>query len=300
MNNNILLESGTGEVEVIEFIVNGNHYAINVVKVKEVIQMPKNGLTKLPDPKPEIAGLILCRDEIITLIDLKYIITKKITENVGTKIIICEFNKIKVSFNIDDVVGVHRIKWSDIRKPDDLSENSLAVGNILLDGKVLIMLDFEKIVTDICPSSGISADRLIEVEYKDRSDVKLVLADDSALIRRLLKDTLTKAGFKNLRIFDDGKQALDFLTGLAEEKGESFNKYAQILITDIEMPQMDGLTLTRMIKEDVVLKKLPVVIFSSLITGELKHKGESVGADAQLSKPEISELVDTIDRLLSI
>ncbi|AWK49796.1 chemotaxis protein CheV [Clostridium beijerinckii] len=300
MNNNILLESGTGEVEVIEFIVDGNHYAINVVKVKEVIQMPKNGLTKLPDPKPEIAGLILCRDEIITLVDLKYIITKKITRNVEDKIIICEFNKIKVSFNIDDVVGVHRIKWSEIRKPDDLSENSLAVGNILLDGKVLIMLDFEKIVTDICPSSGISEDRLVKVEYKDRSAIKLVLADDSALIRRLLKDTLTKAGFKDLRIFDDGKQALDFFKGLAEEKGEDFNKYAQILITDIEMPQMDGLTLTRKIKEDLVLNKLPVVIFSSLITEELRHKGESVKADAQLSKPEINELVDTIDKLLNI
>ena len=300
MSNNILLESGTGEVEVIEFIVNGNHYAINVVKVKEVIQMPQSGLTKLPDPKPEIAGLILCRDEIITLVDLKYIITKQITKNVGSKIIICEFNKIKVSFSIDDVVGVHRIKWSEIRKPDDLSENSLSVGNILLDGKVLIMLDFEKIVTDICPSSGISEDRLVEVEYKDRSDVKLVLADDSALIRRLLKDTLTKAGFKNLKIFDDGQQALNFFQGLVKEKGENFNKYAQILITDIEMPQMDGLTLTRKIKEDVVLRKLPVVIFSSLITEELRHKGESVKADAQLSKPEISELVDTIDKLLNI
>jgi two-component system chemotaxis response regulator CheV len=300
MSNNILLESGTGELEVIEFIVNGNHYAINVVKVKEVIQMPQSGLTKLPDPKPEIAGLILCRDEIITLVDLKYIVTKQITKNLGSKIIICQFNKIKVSFSIDDVVGVHRIKWSEIRKPDDLSENSLAVGNILLNGKVLIMLDFEKIVTDISPSSGISEDRLIEVGYKDRSDVKLILADDSALIRRLLKDTLTKAGFKNLRIFDDGKQALDFLGKLVEEKGENFNKYAQILITDIEMPQMDGLTLTRKIKEDVVLRKLPVVIFSSLITEELRHKGESVKADAQLSKPEISELVDTIDKLLNI
>ena len=300
MNNNILLESGTGELEVIEFIVNGNHYVINVVKVKEVIEMPKNGLTKLPDPKPEIAGLILCRDEIITLIDLKYVLTKHITNTLGSRVIICEFNKIKVSFNIDDVVGVHRIKWSEIRKPDDLSENSLSVGNILLNGKVLIMLDFEKIVTDIAPSVGISEDRLIEIDYKDRSNVKLVLADDSGLIRRLLKDTLTKAGFKNLRIFDDGKQALDFFVNLAEEKGENFNEYAQILITDIEMPQMDGLTLTRKIKEDVILKKLPVVIFSSLITSELKHKGESVGADAQLSKPEISELVDTIDKLLMI
>ena len=300
MNNNILLESGTGELEVIEFIANGNHYVINVVKVKEVIEMPKNGLTKLPDPRPEIAGLILCRDEIITLVDLKYVLSKQVTKNVGSRVIICEFNKIKVSFNIDDVVGVHRIKWSEIRKPDDLSENSLAVGNILLNGKVLIMLDFEKIVTDIAPGVGISEDRLIEVNYKDRSDTKLVLADDSGLIRRLLKDTLTKAGFKSLRIFDDGKQALDYFIKLAEEKGENFNKYAQMLITDIEMPQMDGLTLTRKIKEDVILKKLPVVIFSSLITAELKHKGESVGANAQLSKPEINELVDTIDKLLNL
>jgi len=298
MSNNILLESGTGELEVIEFIANGNHYVINVVKVKEVIAMPKNGLTTLPDPKPEIAGLILCRDEILTLIDLKYILLKKMTQNLGDKVIVCEFNKIKVSFNIDDIVGVHRIKWSEIRKPDDLSENSLAVGNILLNGKVLIMLDFEKIVTDICPSVGISEDKLIEVDYKDRSDIKLVLADDSALIRRLLKETLTKAGFKNLRIFDDGQQALDYLQGLAEKYGENFRKYAEILITDIEMPQLDGLTLTRKIKEDEILKKLPVIIFSSLITKELKHKGESVKVDAQLSKPEVNELVDTIDRLL--
>lgn len=299
MNNNILLESGTGELEIIEFIANGNHYAINVVKVKEVIEMPKSGLTKLPDPKPEIAGLILCRDEILTLIDLKYILTKRSAGNLGSKVIVCEFNKIKVSFNIDDIVAVHRIKWSEMRKPDDLSENSLAVGNILLNGKVIIMLDFEKIVTDISPSVGISEDRLVKVDYKDRSDIKLVLADDSALIRRLLKDTLIKAGFSNLRIFDDGKQALDFLTELAEEKGENFIKEAQLLITDIEMPQMDGLTLTRKIKEHEILKKLPVVIFSSLITDELKHKGESVKANAQLSKPEVSELVNTIDKLLN-
>lgn len=299
MNNNILLESGTGELEIIEFIVNGNHYAINVVKVKEVIEMPGN-LTKLPDPKPEIAGLILCRNEILTLIDLKYILTKQITKKLGNKVIVCEFNKIKVSFNIDDIVGVHRIKWSEIRKPDDLSENSLAVGNILLGEKVILMLDFEKIVTDIAPSVGISEDRIVKVDYKDRSGVKLILADDSALIRKLLKDTLTKAGFRNLKIFDDGKQALDFLKGVAEEKGDNFTSEAQLLITDIEMPQMDGLTLTRKVKEDEKLRKLPVIIFSSLITAELKHKGESVKADAQLSKPEVGELVDTIDKLLDM
>lgn len=300
MNNNILLESGTGELEVIEFIANGNHYVINVVKVKEVIAMPYDGLTRLPDPKPEIAGLILCRDEILTLVDLKYILSKRPTKDLGSKVIVCEFNQIKVSFNIDDIVGVHRIKWSEIRKPDDLSENSLAVGNILLNGKVLIMLDFEKIVTDICPSVGISGDGLFEVNYKDRSNIKVILADDSALIRKLLKETLTKAGFNNLRIFDDGQQALDFLEGLSEKHGDQFRRYAELLITDIEMPQLDGLTLTRKIKEHQILKELPVIIFSSLITQELRHKGESVKADAQLSKPEVSQLVDTIDKLLNI
>lgn len=300
MNNNILLESGTGELEVIEFIANGNHYAINVVKVKEVIEMPKNGLTKLPDPKPEIAGLILCRNEILTLIDLKYILAKKAAGNLGSKVIVCEFNQIKVAFNIDDILGVHRIKWEEIRRPDDLSENSLSVGNILLNGKVLIMLDFEKIVTDISPSVGINEDRLVKIDYKDRSAITLIMADDSALIRKLLKETLTKAGFRNLKIFDDGKQVLNFLKQLVDSKGEGFIKDAQLLITDIEMPQMDGLTLTRKIKEDAILKKLPVVIFSSLITEELRHKGESVKVDAQLSKPEVNHLVDTIDKLLNI
>lgn len=297
-NNNILLESGTGELEIIDFIINGAHYAINVVKVKEIIQMPTNGLTKLPNPKNEIAGLILCRDEILTLIDLKYIITRETTQKLGSKVIVCEFNNLKVAFNIDDVVGVNRIKWSEIRKPDDLSEGSLAVGNIILDDKVMIMLDFEKIVTDIAPGSGISEDRLVNVEYKDRSNIKLALADDSPLIRKLLKDTLTKAGFRNLRTFDDGKQALDFITGLVKKKGKDFIEDVQLLITDIEMPQMDGLTLTRKIKEDEILKNLPVVIFSSLITDELKHKGEEVKADSQLSKPEIEKLIDTIDDLL--
>lgn len=294
----ILLESGTGELEIIEFVVNGNKYAINVVKVKEVIPMPDQ-LTKLPDVKKEIAGLILCRDEILSLIDLKYVLTKQRTQNIGSNVIVCEFNKIKVAFNIDDVLGVHRIKWEDIRKPDELVENSLSVGNILIDGEVILMLDFEKIVTDICPSSGISEDRLVSVEYKDRSNMKLVLADDSPLIRKLLQDTLTKAGFKNLKVFDDGKQAYDYLAKISDEKGEDFINDVQMLITDIEMPQMDGLTLTRKVKEHKTLNKLPVIIFSSLITDELRHKGEAVKADAQLSKPEIEQLITVIDKLLN-
>ena len=298
--NNILLESGTGELEIIEFLIDGVHYAINVVKVKEVIAFDSKSLTSLPDPRAEIAGLMLVRDEIITLVDLKYIVTRKASANKGTKVIICEFNNLKVAFNIDDILGIHRVKWSEIKKPDEIIEDSLGVGNIVINDQVIVMLDFEKIVTDIAPNTGISSERLVEVEYKNREDIKLVLADDSPLIRTLLKDTLTKAGFTSLRIFDDGEQALNYLKGLCNGFGENFINQAQLLITDIEMPKMDGLTLTRRIKEDPILNVLPVVIFSSLITPELRHKGEAVGANAQLSKPEIENLIAEIDRLLKV
>ena len=300
MTSDILLESGTGEVEVIEFRANDVNYAINVIKVKEIIDMPANGVTKMPESKKEIAGLILCRDEILPVIDLKYILNRENTSELGSRLIVCEFNKVKVAFNIDDIIGVHRIKWNEIRKPNNIFDKTLAVGNIVLNGKIIVMLDFEKIVTDISPKSGISEDRLVSVEYKDRSDLRLVLADDSPLIRKLLRETLTKAGFTNMKIFDDGEQALDYLEGLKKDLGKSFVKEVQLLITDIEMPQMDGLTLTRKVKEDEVLKRLPVVIFSSLITEDLRHKGESVGADAQLSKPEIEELIGVIDQLLGV
>ena len=300
MTSDILLESGTGEVEVIEFRANDVNYAINVIKVKEIIDMPASGVTKMPESKKEIAGLILCRDEILPVIDLKYILNREKSSELGQRLIVCEFNKVKVAFNIDDIIGVHRIKWSDIRKPNNMFDESLAVGNIVLNGKIIVMLDFEKIVTDISPKSGISEDRLVSVEYKDRSELKLVLADDSPLIRKLLRETLTKAGFTNMKIFDDGEQALDYLEGLKKDLGKSFVKEVQLLITDIEMPQMDGLTLTRKVKEDEVLKRLPVIIFSLLITDDLRHKGESVGADAQLSKPEIEELIGVVDQLLGI
>ncbi|MCB2352751.1 chemotaxis protein [Clostridium estertheticum] len=291
--NNILLESGTGEVEILEFIINNKFYAINIIKVKEVINA--NNLTKLPESHPAIAGLTLYRDKIITLIDLRYVLEKKYKNEIESPIILCEFNKIEVAFSIDSIVGVHRIKWEQITKPDDISTNSLVIGNIVLSNKIILMLDFEKIVTDISPSTGISEDRIVDIDYKDRSNVKLVLADDSPLIRKLLNDTLIKAGFVNLKIFNDGKQALDYLLDLVSKKGIEFTKDVQVLITDIEMPQMDGHTLTRKIKEHVILRKLPVVLFSSLITSDLKHKGEAVGADAQLSKPEIAELVSCID-----
>lgn len=292
----ILLETGTGEMEILEFTVKDSHYAINVIKVKEILEV--ESFSKVPKSDPAVLGMALIRGEVIPLIDMSVVLEDEFKDRSQKfKILLCEFNHLKVGFVVDQVLGIHRIGWNAIKKPTYVNDvnSSLVIGNITFNERILMLLDFEKIVTDISPSTGINAERIGQIAPKDRSKVKLVLSDDSTLIRQLLRDVLTEAGFVNMRFFDDGKQALDHLSNLASQKGESFMDDVDILITDIEMPQMDGHTLTRKVKEDPILRKLPVIIFSSLITDDLKHKGDSVQADAQMSKPEVGKLVELID-----
>jgi two-component system chemotaxis response regulator CheV len=295
----ILLESGTGEVEILHFTVAGVHYAINVVKVKELLQI--ENISKIPNAHPAISGLSLIRGEMISVVDLLYVLEGEKNQKVKNGMtLVCEFNKIKVGFAIESVLGINRIGWNAIMKPDDLTSNSLIIGNINLNNEIIMLLDFEKIVMDINPSTGINMDRIKDIEVKDRSKIKIALADDSPMIRKVLLDTLTKAGFTKLKFFDDGMEALDYLSMLAEKKGDKFMQDIDLLITDIEMPKLDGHALTRRVKEHRILKALPVIIFSSLITDDLLHKGEAVGADAQMSKPEIENLVKLIDQILNI
>ncbi len=295
----ILLESGTGEVEILHFTVSGVHYAINVVKVKELLQI--ENISKIPNAHPAISGLSLIRGEMISVVDLLYVLEGQKNEKVKNGMtLVCEFNKIKVGFAIESVLGIQRIGWNEIMKPDDLTSNSLIIGNINLNGEIIMLLDFEKIVMDINPNTGINMDRIKDIVVKDRSKIKIALADDSPMIRKVLLDTLTRAGFTKLKFFDDGMETLDYLLMLVEKKGDKFKDDIDLLITDIEMPQLDGHSLTRRVKEHRILKNLPVIIFSSLITGDLLHKGEAVGADAQMSKPEIKNLVKLIDEILNI
>ncbi|WP_417203774.1 chemotaxis protein [Acetoanaerobium sticklandii] len=295
----ILLETGTGELEILEFTVKNTHYAINVIKIKEILEI--DYVTKVPKSNPALIGLTMVRGDVIPLIDMNYVLEKEFTPiNGKIKTLLCEFNQLKVAFCVDEVHGIHRIGWNLIKKPDMVIENSdsVIIGNITLGERIIMLLDFEKIVTDIAPSTGINESRIGNITKKDRMGIKLILSDDSPMIRQLLDDVLTKAGFGNMKFFNDGQQAWHYLDNLVEEKGERFIEDVQILITDIEMPQMDGHTLTRKIKEHKILRTLPVIIFSSLITDDLKHKGLSVKADAQMSKPEVENLVNVIDKLI--
>lgn len=293
----ILLESGTGEVEVLQFKVKGELYAINVVKVKEILHI--DNIAKVPNAHVAVPGVSLIRGEVITVIDMVQVLEDEKNSNIEKSMtLVCEFNQMKVAFAIDQVLGITRINWNQIQKPSEITSSSLVIGNINIEGKIVMLLDFEKIVMDISPQAGITVDRLIDLEEKDRSKYNIVLADDSPMIREVLDNTLRSAGFEKLRFFDDGQSAWNYLLGLRDRLEGNYKNEVDLLITDIEMPNLDGHTLTRRVKEDKVLKKLPVIIFSSLITKDLEHKGASVGADAQMSKPEIGKLIRVVDSIL--
>ncbi|MCM3787730.1 chemotaxis protein [Domibacillus indicus] len=292
----ILLESGTNELEIVEFEVQGNKYGINVMKVKEIIQpMP---ITFIPHAHSHIEGIIQLRGEVLPVIDMAKVLGLQPSQNGQMdKYIVTEFNQQKVVFHVQNVTRIHRISWNDIEKPSEMYQggNNQIIGVIKINETMILLIDFEKIVVDINPHSGIHVDQIRSLGKRERSEKQIIVAEDSPLLRKLLHDTLVEAGYDRVEFFENGQIALDYLESTLEQEN-TFEK-VQLIVTDIEMPKMDGHHLTRRIKDHPVLKKLPVIIFSSLITDELRHKGTGVGADAQVSKPEIARLVQYIDEL---
>ncbi|TYS15749.1 chemotaxis protein CheV [Rossellomorea vietnamensis] len=294
----ILLESGTNELEIVEFEVGRNKYGINVIKVKEIIQpLP---VTSIPHAHPFMEGIIQLRGEVLPVIDMKKVLgVENGVQNKQDKYIVAEFNQLRVVFHVENVTQIHRISWEQIEKPTNMYQGggSQVIGVIKKGEDMLLLLDFESIMAEINPESGIQVEQVRKLGKRTRSEKKIVAAEDSPLLRKLLSDTLSEAGYDNVEFFENGKDAYDFLESLAVSKG-NIEDAVNLVLTDIEMPQMDGHHLTKRIKEHPGLKKLPVIIFSSLITDDLKHKGARVGAEDQVSKPQINELVLKIDKYI--
>ena len=298
-NDGILLESGTNELEIIMFGIGNGIFGINVLKVREIIQPVE--ITKIPKSHPYIEGVIHLRGEVIPVIHLARVLDiPESTNPEKDKFIISELNQIKIAFRVHDVYRIHRISWEQIEKPNELSagKQPYAIGIIKLDEKIAVLLDLEKIVVEINPDLGLNKDSLKVLGPRERSQKKLVVAEDSAVLRQLLQDTLQEAGYENVQFFKNGKEAWEYLNNVANNEVMNPLEEIQLVITDIEMPQMDGHHLTNRIKQHPRLKGVPVVIFSSLITEELYHKGEKVGASAQVSKPKIVDLVKEIDKYI--
>ena len=296
MESKILLENGTNELEVLEFRIDDHCYGINVAKIKEIIVYQE--VTPVPNAHPSIEGIFMPRDTMITAIDLKNCLQRGKSEP-GGLFIVTNFNKLDIAFHVDQVLGIHRVSWADIIKPGttiSTTEEGVSTGIIKMNDKLIIILDFEKIVADINPETGLKVSDLDAISERPRNSIPILIAEDSVLLNKLIVDSLKKAGYDNLIHTENGQEAYDVICD-CKEKG-TLRDHVQCIITDIEMPLMDGHRLTKLVKSDDATKNIPVVIFSSLVNEEMKRKGEALGADAQLSKPEIGNLVKVIDDLM--
>lgn len=300
MSNNILLETGTGELEIVDFLIKGAHYSINVLKIKEIIKL--NEIVPSPGSPVTIAGKSSVRNQLVSVIDLRMVLHQEKTPDYEQTIgLLCEFNQTTVVFLVDQVLGIKRIKWDQLNSSDIINNTALVVGTILLDETIITLLDFESIVLSLAPKNTYYAPLSSSEELKEkRAKVNLVLADDSKTVRAMLKDALIGSGYNQLTFFNDGGSAYNYLSALKEDTDTPVTDKVSLLITDIEMPILDGYTLTRQVKEDPVLCDIPVIIFSSLITDDLYHKGKQVGAEAQISKPSLKKLVNIVDELVGI
>ncbi len=296
MDTNILLENGTNELEILEFKIGEYSYGINVAKVREII--PYQPVTPVPNAHPSIEGIFMPRETMITAVSLRNALQMGDSQP-GGLFIITNFNKLDVAFHVDIVIGIRRVSWTEIIKPDSTinsDANGVSTGVVKFDDRLVIILDFEKIVSDISPETGLKMSEVDPYLERERSSVPILIAEDSHLLNKLISDALSKSGYVNLTRTENGQEAWDYIQKAVEEN--NIDKRVQLVITDIEMPLMDGHRLTKLIKTTPELEHIPVIIFSSLVNAEMKVKGKSLGADAQLSKPEIGLLVAEIDRLL--
>ncbi len=292
METNILLESGTNELGLLEFFVGNEDYGINIAKVNEI--MTYREVTPMPSAPDGVEGVFMPRDKLITVVDLHKILGVDVPDGNSGLLIVCEFNQLDIAFHVTSVKGIQRISWSSIEKPPSVANNSkkgVATGIAKIDGRIIVILDFEKIISDLNSSSGLDTTGIDKLEKSEsvNYDAKIVIAEDSALLNKMIVNAMTSAGFHNILAFSNGQEAWNYISGYADNSNAADN--IALVVSDIEMPQMDGHRLTKLIKDNQNLKKIPVYLFSSLIDERMRKKGESVGADLQFSKPQIGDLI---------
>ncbi len=301
----ILLEAGTNELEVLVFAVANQRFGVNVAKVREILPIPQ--ISSTPDRSHAIEGLVRIRDLVVTMANLEsYLFSDRgsgmaLPVGEDDKLLLLEFNQDYLGFRVQSVERIYRISWKDVLPPPDLSCNGIPFTSvILLKDTIIPILDFESIGTDLgMPSFPPGHGSHETIAGKDRSSYPLVFADDSPLVRETIRDRLRAAGYTNLKIFSDGEAAWNYLSRIASDSSleDVFTKVAGV-ITDIEMPRMDGLSLTKKIRQESLFKDLPVVLFSSIASDANANKAKQVGADAQLSKPESDRLSEVMTQLL--
>lgn len=311
--SDILLESGTNEVEIIEFFLGGQSFGVNVSKVREILTYNPASVTSVPEAYHSVMGMFILRDSTITLIDLaSHLGVKHDATAADHKVVmVCSFNDMVNGFLVDGISQIHRCSWeSIIPLPHYIAVCRPSItSSVTINKKTILLVDLEHILADIYPQTKMvyheEEDKLrpvnMEERKHDREAKKIILAEDSPIVRAKVVKITMDVGYTNVTAFDNGREAYELVEQYAQQAKNAnrpITDFVDVVLTDIEMPQMDGLTVCRKIKQDLNLTGLPVIVFSSLINEQMIHKCRSVGADTWCNKLEIADLVHTLDNIL--
>lgn len=304
----ILLESGTNEMEILEFYLGDQSFGINVQKLQEIICYDPAKRTAMPESLPSMLGVYLVRGSSIPLVDLTSHLRRRPAAEPSAEarsiVLVCHFNGKATGFLVDGVNQIHRVNWQNVEPMAPLIERFRPrfTGTVHVEEREVLIVDLEHIMAEVDPEMGMVFDQEAEASLPakgsmSRGDVGLLVAEDSVIIRLGIQNVLTSAGYGRVKAFADGMECFEELSRLKARSASEKEvlEEIQLLISDIEMPRMDGLTLCRRIREELGLKELKVVLFSSLISDQMAHKCKSVGADTWLSKPQIPALVKIVD-----
>jgi len=305
----ILLESGTNELEVVEFEIDQpdpdgtgelhtGYYAINVAKVREIIKTPER-ITEMAGSHPCIEGIVNIRGKVIPVINLPKWLGRYNQTSPLKRIIITEFNKSFNGFLVNNTNRIHRVSWERVEPPTGIvamESQDCITGVIKFENKIVLILDFEKIVMDLNPEAGFKKD--IAVGKKERRDgKKIFIAEDSGMVAKLIKSTLTEAGY-DVSWDYNGLACWNRLEGVkaqAAKTGLPVRNFVNLLVSDIEMPQMDGLHLLNRIRKDPELADLPVILFSSMASEDNIRKWQHLRPTDVITKPEMPFLLERVD-----
>ncbi len=312
-NTKILLQSDTNELEIIEFRVDemddhGNvvpcYYGVNVAKVREIIRIPQ--ISRIVNARPGVEGMIQLRDKVITIINLGQVLGKNTGDMIADRIIVLEFNALMVGVLVHSVSRIYRISWENVEQPSRSVHSEQVTGLVKIEDRIILVLDFERIVGEICNESAFKPIDDVTmlagaIESNTRNSRCILVADDSLFIRSAICSVLRSAAYTVLEA-ENGAVAWEIIQNRLQQcrqDGTDFRSHINMVITDIEMPQVDGLRLTYLIRQEQDLANLPLAIFSSLATEDNKRRWMSLGANCILSKPDLPNLVQVVDEMTS-
>ena len=285
--------AGENRMELLLFTLGGKQkFGINVFKVQEVIHCPE--LTRVANGDKIISGITNIRGKTITVLDLAKAIGGKPVENIkDSYVIVTEFNKTVQGFLVTSVDRIVNMKWADIKAPPNgLGRDNFMTAVTQVDDELVEIIDVEKVLSKMLDVSTTLRNDLNNIAHAGNETIKVLVVDDSSVARNQIKRTLEQMGIDTM-LAKNGREGLNLLKKMVED-GQPIKQKLDVIISDIEMPEMDGYSLTMEIRKHELLKDIPVILHTSL-TGQFNSKMvEQVGADSFVPKFHADTLAEEV------